>query len=463
MAKLSGPQKAEEDSVVSHGHSDGRKDIVAYRRQRLCQLIGQECDLTKLKFMTLVHNYLDTDATLSAHSIGMVLAEQGVKVAHVDSVSSSSPIDYNSYHKRGYDFVIPADVGRGRFDQHTKRMERGSSFELIVDYFDLWNIAGIEELVELARATDNVEKVAKVSIHYYFKGLPRRCRDKESGEINWALYIQEAFEFLNGFYKDRHHELNSQARFERKKAWVMKELKNGLTVAQLGRDASLRDAAYENGADCCVFFDNTYVAGEVKTKVEDAACVIIQLHRNHTNNPQVKLQRLAAAMRFQESKKRGVDLNSLGVDTTRSDVIPELGLWYLHPSGNNLLCGSRSSPIEKVEQHTMLTRKEIYGTVRRILGDIDLRKNERKPTHQSTSAKKKTEEPKKAPEKVQLKASTRTAKAKKVTKKALTSKSVVDGLADKGWKVKVKVVKKAAKTKKKPAAKKKAAKAKKKQ
>jgi hypothetical protein len=358
------------------------------------------------KFALLGHEYPDTDSILSKWTvITFVLGRLFKDVEYKIVLASAGAIDPETtaeLQADGYN-VIPVDIGRSIFDQHGRGMRYGSSMELIVDYFGLWNETGIKELVRLARRADNIDpNIDETSIHYALSSLRYEYRT-EAGELDPVAFLEAAFKILNGYYGRWRGLTNSRALWRKVDGVRMiKKLPNGFKIAQLGYYPQLREEAFNAGADMAIFFDRK--SFQVKVEGQDmdperAHTIGIGLHRKYRFDRYVSLHELVAALRLKEAQARETDTTSM--DLTQGEIIPGCGGWFLLGtgldeegdearinSGNFICCGSRKHPLTKPEEISWLYPEDIYQTAADVMSRLrwvpektHRQKPARRPTH----------------------------------------------------------------------------------
>jgi hypothetical protein len=238
--------------------------------------------------------------------------------------------------------VLHMDVGGGNCDQHGKLLERASSFMLLAKEYGLENDPALQSILDLTIRTDNVEEIDRTSIHYVFKGLPGICR--EGSEISWIQVLENAYVILDIIYGQE--QAREKSRLEFKKTGRMKTLRNGLRIATVWWNPSLREAAFEAGADVVMWTQKRSKGIEVG----------IQVGRS-SNVPLIGAMR---AIRAAEARARGTDVSK--VDLGSLGTLECLPGWFLHDSKRLILSGSRSRRLQG-DEFTKLTPEKILDAI----------------------------------------------------------------------------------------------------
>ena len=248
--------------------------------------------------------------------------------------------------------VLHFDTGGGEFDQHEKRLQRSCSAVLLAKGFGLLEDPGLEPLLEMATKVDNVEPLDPTSIHYVIEGYPSKFQ--KDGNVDWDTIQSRVFEAFDILYS-RHTRI-AQSREDLNKYVRWATLQNGLRVATLLWHPECRDAAYEQGAAVVVW---TISQGKNRFYVG------VQKSRNY---PHLHLVKVADALRREEARSRGVNVENqnLGYFGLKGDIVPG---WFFHDSANLILCGGRSHKL-KPEEYTRLTPNKIVETVQRTLASM---------------------------------------------------------------------------------------------
>ncbi|HEX8994157.1 MAG TPA: hypothetical protein VF803_02795 [Candidatus Paceibacterota bacterium] len=297
-------------------------------------------------YKLVVHQHPDTDAILCLWAVQRFALPKGADYQIVfvnagDGLSEAEKIGYN---------VIEMDTGRGELDQHGRHLKRGSSFKLVCQKYGISHDPALTPLIELADATDNVEKISLTDVHYLFKGRRSKCKTED----HWGAFVYLAFNDLDTLYD----QYSAWARADREfgKNGDIKTLGNGIKISFILGRPNLRDAAYRAGADVVVWSES---------RPGDKYHIGIQTSRDST----VSLRSLARSIRIAEAQMRGIDI--AGLDLGASDV-PKIPGWRLHESGNLLTCGTKGHPLEG-DQFSKLSAGVIRQTVERTLGNTKVR------------------------------------------------------------------------------------------
>ncbi len=299
-----------------------------------------------LPYKLVIHRHPDTDAILCLWAAQKFVVPKEVECIIIfvdagDGLSEEEKVGFN---------VIEMDTGRGELDQHEKHLKRGSSFKLFCEKHGLIRDGGLKPFIELACASDNVEKIDKTSIHYLFKA--RRSRCKTDGD--WQTFVDRAIEDLDALYGQYAAWAKSDAEF--RKTGDIKTLSNGVKVAFIFGKPNLREAAYRAGADVAVWSEH---------RSGGKSHFGIQTSRNST----VSLRSLARTVRIAEAQERKIDIAGMDIGASTVTAIPG---WYLHDSGNLLTCGTKTHPLEG-NQFSKLSTGLLCKLVERTLGKLNVK------------------------------------------------------------------------------------------
>ncbi|MDB5195596.1 MAG: hypothetical protein JWO84_780 [Parcubacteria group bacterium] len=290
-----------------------------------------------LPWKLVVHQRPDTDALACLWGARRFVVPAGTEpyICFVEAGSTLPPEDCEGFN------VLYMDVGGGPCDQHGKGLARASSFQLLAREYGFANDPGIRHILELTVASDNVERLNPLNMHYYFKGLPHLLRDPATQEIDWAGVVDRAFEVLDVFYGMHLSQANSR------KEWLdkgrAKRLGNGVQIGSIWWNPGLREAAFEEGMDVVMWTNS-----RSKKRME----VGIQVGRNSP----VTLEQVAFMLRKAEAAKRGIELSD--EQAAAIGECMEVPTWFLHDSKRLILSGSRSKRLLP-EECTLLEAIEI--------------------------------------------------------------------------------------------------------
>ena len=232
--------------------------------------------------------------------------------------------------------VVHFDTGRGKHDQHGKRMERTCSAALVAKELGIIDNPGLESLLEMATAVDNIEQRGFTDLHFLILGYPREFKNDNGPD--WEKVQERIFENFDIVYGQA-----SQRSLNRANLEILAErtvLKNGLKVTSVLWHPELRDAAFEEGAAVVIW---------TTRKGKDMFYTGIQVNRDYP----IFLGKVAA------------DLN-LVEGNARKAVVQKGDVWYLHDSQKLILNGSRTHDLTK-EEFTQLLPRQIIGMVHRAL------------------------------------------------------------------------------------------------
>lgn len=307
---------------------------------------------TKVNWKFVTHLQPDTDALLCIWAAQRFIAKPEDER---DFAFVASGENLPAEEAEGYT-VLTMDTGRGELDQHEKNLERSSSFVLLCEKYGLVNDYAMQPLIELSRATDNVEKVDFTSIHFVLKGLWYYYRDPKSKEVDWSAVVNSAFTILDVLYNQASSREAAHKMFE--KVGKVEDLPSGNKISVLMGQPRLRDAAFEAGAQIVLF---THMVD--KKNGTFGVCIQVNKRRFKAN-----LAPLMTGLRALEASKRGVAIDGR-TDLGSTGAMPEFGGWYFHDSGNLILCGSRTHQLQEGE-HTKLSVDELLSVFRKRANQI---------------------------------------------------------------------------------------------
>ncbi|MBI2038373.1 MAG: hypothetical protein HYT19_00420 [Candidatus Nealsonbacteria bacterium] len=249
--------------------------------------------------------------------------------------------------------VIHFDTGGREYDQHGKSLKNTSSSHLLAKGLGL-DDPGLEPLLELAKAVDNIERLPATSVHFIIEGYPRRLEfQKSGGIIDWQKIQERVFELFDIIYGQETQRVQNRKALREHAEWTT--LPNGIKIASLFWHPELREAAFEQGAAVVVW---------TQFRRKDRFYVGIQRHRDY---PSLQLNKVAEMIRFREGKVRNIDVMGKNLQYIgRGEPVKN---WFLHDSLGLILSGSRSWKLEP-EEYTNLAPQDIAGIVHRALGNI---------------------------------------------------------------------------------------------
>ncbi len=297
-----------------------------------------------LPYLAVTHEAPDTDAMVCLWFIKNLIAlpaGRDFDWRFVRSGERLSIVDGTGYN------VIHVDTGFGRFDQHGMQMERGSSFELLAEHFGYADEPGIRELVELTRATDNVEKVDPCSLHYFFKGLRGTVKKEDGRTPDWETILHHVFVALSSLHS--HHCMVAKGDENFKAKGQVEELRNGVKLCvNLFQDIH-QEAAFRAGVNVMVWCKKK--KGKMMVGVQSDG---------------LRLGNLCAALRLAEAQARNItltasDLNQLG-------TLEHQPTWFAHRSNKLILAGSLTH-IPKDDEYTQLSPSLIAFIARAALSN----------------------------------------------------------------------------------------------
>lgn len=311
------------------------------------EVLAFEAPASATPWILVTHQRPDTDAWCCLWAANKFIVPEDAS-RRICFISAGDELDDSD--AAGHE-ILYMDVGGGDCDQHGKRLVRGSSFQLLVERYNLNQDGVLDTLLELTRATDSVERIDPTSIHYIIKGLPHILR--EGTVIDWSTIEAQVFLMLDILYG--REQQRRAAALEFKKSGVMRTLSNGLKFATLFFHPELREAAYEAGAHVVMWTN-----GRSKNHIE----VGIQVGRDAVR---VSLVGVARAIRSAEAKARGLDVSkvNLGADGT----LEEIPTWFLHDSHNLILAGSRAKRLHG-DEYTKLRAQDIVTSIQSALSRL---------------------------------------------------------------------------------------------
>lgn len=296
-----------------------------------------------LPFLAVTHEMPDTDAIVCLWFINTFIATPAGRDMKRRFVRSGERLP--TMEGTGYN-VIHVDTGFGRFDQHGLQMKRGSSFQLLAEQYGCSEDPGIKELVELTRATDNVEKVDPCSIHYAFKAL-RGTVKTESGFPDWDGILGIAFVVLSSLHS--HHCMVAQGDENFKEKGKLEELRGGIKL-------------------CVNLFQNIHQEAAFRA----GANVVLWCKKNRGNmivgvqTDGLRLGNVCAALRFAEAQARNMSLSV--VDLSQFGTLERQPTWFAHRSNKLILAGSLTHK-PKEDEYTKLSPSLIAFIVRVALSN----------------------------------------------------------------------------------------------
>mgnify|MGYP003393423995 CR=1 FL=1 len=297
---------------------------------KMSEVAGVDGQCQPKSYIFVTHEYPDTDAWVCLWILRTFVAKDFDKVEIVfvragEVLPPEGESDGTS--------IIHADTGKGEYDQHGKPYTRTSSAAILAEKLGIAEEPGVKEFVELATATDNVERVSPTSIHYFFKGLPYQKRGEDK-QIDWTAIQERVFEVLDTLDSWRSRCEENKRQFKEGGGKLLR-LANGLTLGLLAFKPHLRQAAYDSGADVVLW---------TQAKGKKGFWVGVQVN----SDTRLSLRIVAAVIRAAELRARGFDVPPIDELTYVGQKEPISG-WFLHDSERFIACGSRSHPLEDHE------------------------------------------------------------------------------------------------------------------
>ncbi|OGZ23173.1 MAG: hypothetical protein A3A08_02830 [Candidatus Nealsonbacteria bacterium RIFCSPLOWO2_01_FULL_41_9] len=248
--------------------------------------------------------------------------------------------------------VLHFDTGGGDFDQHNKNLKKTSSASILVEKMG-WDDPGLQPLLDMVTATDNIEPQPKTSIHFIIEGYPRKFRNPDK-TIDWPLVIDRTFELFDIIYDQEVQRIQSQKSLRTHAGISL--LPNGIKLTSILGYPSLREAAFEDGADVVVWTENR---GEKRFHTG------IQVNRNSD----LVLTKVAALLREREARSRGINAQGKNLMYAGKDDV-DAGVWYLHDSSLRLILNGSRSYLPVKEEYTRLSPGDIIQITIQALGKI---------------------------------------------------------------------------------------------
>jgi len=245
--------------------------------------------------------------------------------------------------------VLHFDTGLGKFDQHSKGIERGCSATLLLSSIDKKEWPHFKTIIDLAVATDNIDPLPHHSSHFVISGYSHSFKEKD--KVDWKKVQERVFEIFDILYGQEKERNNSKLVFERINSMTI--LPNGIKVASILWNPRCREAAFEAGADVVIWTQkkgNRFYTG-------------IQSNRKYP----VYLDKVVSVLRIEElfQRKDQRKVESFHAIIRSYDGDP----WFLHDSKRLILNGSYSHELKEGE-FTVLSPDRIVGKVQRALSNI---------------------------------------------------------------------------------------------
>lgn len=280
--------------------------------------------------------------------------------------------------------VIHFDTGGGKYDQHGRELKKTASAELFARALGIRENPGLQTLLDMVIKTDNAEEVARDSIHFAIEGYPYRFK-LPSGQPDWTKVQERVFELFDMVCHQEELTAKNRVDLEKFAQWVI--LPNGIKLAVILWQPSLREAAYEKGAAVVLWTSSlrrNKQTGQILTHGEFNHEKRTATQEGRWNNnewgqvfytgiqtsrewPHLFLTRAAYDLRFMEAWKRGTPVEEQ--ELSQVGQVPGMPQWFLHDSRHLILNGSRThTPMEG--EFTELTPTEIIGSVKKSLSRI---------------------------------------------------------------------------------------------
>ncbi|MBA7618175.1 hypothetical protein ES703_25496 [subsurface metagenome] len=235
--------------------------------------------------------------------------------------------------------VVHFDTGKGRNDQHGRKLRRSCSAALVAKELGVIDNPGLKPLLEMATAVDNIEVIAPDSLHFLIKGWPRKFN--KNGGIDWEKVQERVFEAFEIIYDQANQNALNKLNLGRFAEHTT--LRNGLKITSVLWHPELRDPAFEEGADVVIW---------TKRKGSRGFYTGIPVNRDTP----LYLDKVLLALNETEARVRGVS-------TLNKDV------WFLHDFKKLILNGSRTHELAE-DEFTRLFPRQIVGIVHGTLSRI---------------------------------------------------------------------------------------------
>ncbi len=297
-----------------------------------------------LPYLAVTHEMPDTDAMVCLWFIKHLIAAPAGRDMDWRFVRSGERLPI--VDGTGFN-VIHVDTGFGKFDQHSLQMERGSSFQLLAEHFGYADEPGIRELVELTRATDNVEKVDPCSLHYFFKGLRGTVKTEDGTKPDWDVILHHVFVALSSLHS--HHCMVAKGDDNFKAKAKVEELRNGVKLCvNLFQDIH-QEAAFRAGVNVVVWCKKK--KGKMLVGVQSDG---------------LRLGNLCAAFRLAEAQARNINLTASEIN--QLGTLERQPTWFAHRSNKLILAGSHTHT-PKDDEYTQLAPSMIAFIARVALAN----------------------------------------------------------------------------------------------
>ncbi|MFH1841302.1 MAG: chromate resistance protein ChrB domain-containing protein [Candidatus Nealsonbacteria bacterium] len=245
--------------------------------------------------------------------------------------------------------ILHFDTGGGKYDQHMKGGNTCSAVLLAKD-LGIENDPGLKLLLDLATLVDNIEENEKISstdICHVIQGFPYLFR--KEGKPDWERVVERSFEIFESLYKKTINDLRNEQNAEKYTKWRI--LENGIKIAVMFGNPGFRYAAFKKGTTVVLWTkeDGNHFKTGIQTNIKV---------------PQLKLDEVVGALRFKDSKIRGIDTEDKDLLLTGEHIF-----WFLHDKERLILNGSKKRDL-KEDEFTKLKPWEIENLVCSVLSRI---------------------------------------------------------------------------------------------
>jgi len=250
--------------------------------------------------------------------------------------------------------VFHVDTGGGWFDQKGKELKGSSSFALVAQELGYENDPAVQKLLPMINAVDNAKQIDPTSIHYLVTALQYKFRT--GSKTDWNMVQEYAFLVFDTMAEKWRADARTAKKFDAEA--TVETLPNGMTFCALLNKPGLRHAAFASGVDVVAWI--APVPGGFHPAVQT----------NSESEKDIDLTGVVVKLREDEAEVRHVRTDGLKLDSFQAVI--GLAGWFLHDSLRLILCGSKTHPLEE-EELTRLKAARFFTTVRRALGEIELR------------------------------------------------------------------------------------------
>lgn len=252
--------------------------------------------------------------------------------------------------------VLHFDTGGGEYDQHNRSLEKTCSAVLLANRLGVQNDPGLTELLKMATDVDNVRKLPPTSIHYAIEGYARLFQ--KENEVAWEKVQERVFELFNIVYGQEAQRARGKNDLEKFGRWTQHP--NGAKVCFLPYHPNTREAAFAAGATVVIWTE------ACKAPFRGRVQIGIQRSRDHEY---LKLRSVAWSLRKAEALQRTLQLGEQELGAVGEDSNTH---WFLHDSLGFVCNGSRTHPLEREEEFSLLSLNQVLNLVNREVASMSL-------------------------------------------------------------------------------------------